>query len=358
MAKYPKYQMVIDYVLDKIKSGDLKAGDKIPSESEFSQIMNISNITVRKAMSELVNSGIIYRIKGKGSFVSDKFLQSGRNTNRLVAFMFSDIDVRDNAYIELIISMQKYLMSQNFSLIVECTDGDSQSEISSIKNLLSKNVEGFIIYSKEPKNCIPSYKFLHDNNIPFVLVDRYTPLFPCNFVGSNDHDGAFAATHHLLKLNHTNIAFVGSHLSLSTEQERFAGYKDALASMSLEVNPENCFPDYKVDLDRLVANTKKGGITAFFAVNDHCALKVMNALYSEGIRVPDDVSIVGFGDSEVIKHSMIPLTTVKQFFDEIGYASAKLLVQVINNSSRFYDYAHLSLRTKLIIRDTTRKLSV
>ena len=71
MSYYPKYQKVIDYIMQKINNNELSSGDKIPSEKELAELHGVSNITIRKAMSELVASGIIHRIRGKGCFVSD-----------------------------------------------------------------------------------------------------------------------------------------------------------------------------------------------------------------------------------------------------------------------------------------------
>ena len=74
----PKYQMVKDYVLSQIENQEFTKDDRIPSESEFSKLLDVSSITVRKALSELVNEGVIYRVRGKGSFVANQSAVSKR----------------------------------------------------------------------------------------------------------------------------------------------------------------------------------------------------------------------------------------------------------------------------------------
>jgi len=346
--------MIIEYVIDKINSKALKSGDRIPSEKEFSEMFGVSNITVRKAMSELVNSGVIYRVKGKGSYVSAHATQKEEQTSKLVVFLSSGFSLNENAYIQLMLSIQNCLLEHGYSLIIENVDSSERDEFQVIKELVEKHVEGFIIISKDPAKSILSYEFLYKNNIPFVLIDRYTPLFPANFVGSSNHDGAFSSVMHLLELNHTGIAFVSQHFNLSSEVERYSGYCDAFTRKGLSANPDYLFKNANTDIERLISYIKAGKITAIAASNDRCALDVMSSLKQEGIRVPDDVSIVGFDDSEIITQAMIPLTTVKQFFSDIGRSAAKLLIENINTDRM--DYTHIKIGTKLIIRKSTRPL--
>ena len=351
MAHYPKYQMVIDYIIDKINKKELVSGDKIPSENQFSEMLDVSNITVRRAMSDLVNSGIIYRVKGKGSFVSTRSIQEKKKSNRLVAFLFSE-GLNGNAYMQFISYMQKYFLKHSYSLISESIDDNMQNELSIIQKLIDKHVEGFIIYSKNPENSIPSFKALEDNNIPFVLIDRYTPLFPTNYIGSNNHDGSLSAVRHLIALQHIGIAFIAHQFYLSSERERYNGYLDGLISAQLPFNQEYCFTEESTNYEQLITHIKDGSITAIVAVNDYCAINVMNYITQAGLHIPNDVLLIGFDDSDIIKQTMIPLTTVKQFFNEIGYSAAKLLVESINQNR--HDYNHKEVGTKLIVRESTQ----
>jgi len=354
MAFNPKYRMIIEYVIDKINSNALKSGDRIPSEKEFSDMFGVSNITVRKAMSELVNSGVIYRVKGKGSFVSTHATQREKQSSKLVVFLCSGFSLNENAYMQLMLSIQNCLLENGYSLVIENVDNDKKDEFQVIKELIEKHVEGFIIISKDPEKSILSYEYLNKNNIPFVLIDRYTPLFPTNYVGSNNHDGAFASVMHLLELNHTGIAFLSYHFNLSSEAERYSGYCDAFARKGLSVNPDYLFKNNNTDIERLMSYIRIGKITAIAASNDRCALDVMSSLKQAGIRVPDDVSIVGFDDSDIITQAMIPLTTVKQFFSEIGRTAANLLIENINADQR--DYTHIKIGTRLVVRKSTRPI--
>ncbi|HHY82469.1 MAG TPA: substrate-binding domain-containing protein [Clostridiales bacterium] len=352
MPHYPKYQAVVDYILGKIKNNELASGDRIPSEKELAEIHGVSNITIRKAMAELVDTGVIYRIKGKGSFVSDGSVHKEEQRHRLVAFLFPGLALSGNAYMQYITNMQRYLLNHGYSLIIENTNADNAGELSVVKKLIEQNVKGFIFFCEDPEKSIPSFKILDEKKIPFVLIDRYTTMYPSNYVGSNNHDGAYTAVRHLLNQGHINIAYVANNIHLSSERERYEGYKDALASAGLTVNPDFLFTTKTSSQEQLLGYIKKGMITAIVTVNDKYAIEVMKYLNQAGVSIPDDVSLVGFDDADILKDAMINLTTVKQFFNEVGYNAAKLLDEIINH--KHHDFNHIRLGIRLIVRESTK----
>src|SRR5690554_3903592 len=138
MSHYPKYQMIIDYIKEKINNNELSSGDKIPSENELAEMHEVSNITIRKAMSELVASGLIYRIKGKGTFVSDGSPKEQHQQHKLAAFLFPGQSLSGSAYMQFIVNMQRYFLSHDYSLIIENTDAEKTNTALSIKKLLDK----------------------------------------------------------------------------------------------------------------------------------------------------------------------------------------------------------------------------
>jgi len=250
--------------------------------------------------------------------------------------------------------MQRFLTSKGYSLIVE-NPKDPQEELQTIKKHIDGKVAGFIIFSNDPQQSIDNYIYLRSIDMPFVLLDRAVEYYPSNFVACNNHDGAFSAVQYLIELQHKKIGFVADRFYLSSEKERFEGYCDAMRFASLKINDDLLFLDSKVDYDRLEKQIKNRNITALFAVNDLKALELLNFLTDRGIKIPGDVSVMGFDDYESSKLAHIPLSTVRQHFEEEGYYAAKILLDAVAGSGMQYN--RVLVGVQLVIRSSTAILS-
>ena len=354
MRKVHKYEIVKDYINTKIRNGEFLPDGKIPSESEISDILGVSSTTIKKAMTELVNEGLIYRKRGKGSFVRNTQDIQQPSSRKLVVFLLSTQNVNDSSFTKIIYGMQRFLTSKGYSLIVE-NPKDPQEELQIIKKHIDGSVTGFIIYSGDPHQSIDNYIFLGNIEMPFVLLDRAVEYYPSNFVACNNHDGAFSAVQYLIELQHKKIGFVADRFYLSSEKERFDGYCDAMRFASLKIDDELLFLDSTLDYDRLETQIKNKRITALFAVNDLRALELINTLMDRGIKIPADVSVIGFDDYESSKLAPIPLSTVRQHFEEEGYYAAKILLESAAGSG--IQYNKVLVGTQLVIRSSTAILS-
>lgn len=350
-GKYPKYKLIKDYVTDKIESKELIPGQQIPSENEFARILNVSIITIRKAMSELVSEGIIYRVKGKGSFVAEIPTENKTNS-KFVALILSGKNMNDSSYMRIIKGIQMYLMQKEYSLIIEFSEEDMQLERKIIDRLIDKKIDGFLLYSHAPEISLESFKLLKAKHIPFVAIDRFLKSFPMNYVAANNHDGAYEAVEYLLGLGHEKIAFAAFDKNLNTEKERYEGYCNALTNSSIKIDQEILFLEETLDRGEFISKVKNKAFSAVFAVNDLRALELIDLCTSNGIQVPKDMSIIGFDDAEAAtKYSKIPLSTVSQSFEKIGFEAAKVLTKAIDGNE--YEYTKLLLPTKLMIREST-----
>ncbi|GLX66698.1 hypothetical protein MU1_10420 [Paenibacillus glycanilyticus] len=124
----PKYQIVKDYVLAQIENQEISKDDRIPSESEFSKMLNVSSITVRKALSELVNEGVIYRVRGKGSFVAASQPSVSEKASNLVAFVISGVEMYDSSYMQIMKGIQSFLGKHDCKLIIEFVENNFEEE--------------------------------------------------------------------------------------------------------------------------------------------------------------------------------------------------------------------------------------
>ncbi|HHY82429.1 MAG TPA: GntR family transcriptional regulator [Clostridiales bacterium] len=354
MKKVPKYKAVKDFIEKGIAAGEYLPGDKLPNENELTEMLGVSSITVKKAMAELVNEGVISRIPGKGSFVNEIRNNAAQSSQKLIAFLLSCQDVNDSSCMQIMMGVQSCLASGGYSMIVEHPGDDPDRELQIIMRLLDNHVAGFILFSANPERSIDNYIYLRNKNIPYVLLDRWVDYLPANSVACNNHDGAFSAVEYLIELGHRKIGFVADNFYLSSEKERYRGYCNALKMASIPVEKRIVFCDPESDYSRIMEAVKNKELTALFAVNDRKGLELLNMLLDNGISIPDDVSIMGFDDYEASKYARIPLSTVRQHFEREGYIAAQILLDTIKGYKTRYN--KILVGTEIVIRSSTEAL--
>ncbi|MBO7743397.1 GntR family transcriptional regulator [Paenibacillus sp. MWE-103] len=349
----PKYQQVKDYVLTQIENNALGKDGRIPSESEFSQLLDVSSITVRKALNELVNEGVIYRVRGKGSFVSNRGTAADAAT-RYVTFIISGNELYDSSYLQITKGVQSFLSQQGCKLIIEFVENNFEQERELIMKLIQSETRGLLIYSVNPNAAKTYLHEIRKKSIPFVMLDRIPSGFPVDCITCNNNDGAYEAVAHLIAHGHRNIGFAAYDFYLSAEAERYNGYQRAMQDASLVPNDETLFFRRELDYDKLIAAIKNGELTALFCVNDRRALEIIERLTQEGIRIPEEISIMGFDDFESSKFAKVPLSTVRQNFEALGYEGARLLFELGGDAVRCHKKILLS--TSLVIRESIKEL--
>ncbi|RIX59656.1 GntR family transcriptional regulator [Paenibacillus nanensis] len=354
-AALPKYQQVKDYVLLQIEEKKLGEDGRIPSESEFSKLLDVSSITVRKALAELVNEGVIYRVRGRGSFVSSRRAAPADKASPYVTLIISGTELNDSSYMQIIKGIQLYLSQQECKLIIEFVENDFQQERELILKLAQTETRGLLIYSADPDAAKGYLNELRNRQIPHVMLDRSPSGYSIDSVTCNNYDGAYEAVQYLIAEGHRNIGFASYDFYLSTEVDRYNGYRHAMADAGLAPGQELRFFRRELNYDKLAELISRGELTALFCANDRRALEVIDRLSALGIRIPDQLSVMGFDDFEGSKFAKVPLTTVKQYFETLGFEGAKLLFdrtrELLPNS-----YKKILLSTDLVIRDSARKL--
>ncbi len=219
-----------------------------------------------------------------------------------------------------------------------------------VRTLIGKMVDGLIIIGRCPAPGV-----LEDLNqtIPMLLVGTQVEEWQnrCMFV-DNEH-AAWEATQHLIELGHTKIAHITGIVSHEDSILRLKGYRKALEEANIEVDEDLIF-EGNFDGESGVRGVEKlleqgKPFTAIFASNDTTAFGARLALYRNGIRVPEDVSLVGFDDQKEAAFFTPPLTTVQQPGEEIGVAAAETMLNLINSQ----ECSTKKLKAKLVIREST-----
>ncbi|HEV7657436.1 MAG TPA: LacI family DNA-binding transcriptional regulator [Mycobacteriales bacterium] len=192
--------------------------------------------------------------------------------------------------------------------------------------------------------------------IPIVVIDPfYLPQAQVTSVGSTNFLGGLAATQHLLELGHRRIAYLGGPVAAACNQARMQGYRGAMETAGVPVPGGYVRHGRFHHRDGVTEGASLLDLpeppTAIFAGSDETAVGVIEAARARGLRVPEDLSIVGFDDTTVAKFSAPPLTTVRQPLREIGAVALRRALQLAAGEK--VDSYHVELATELVVREST-----
>ncbi|MBX3745146.1 MAG: LacI family DNA-binding transcriptional regulator [Verrucomicrobiae bacterium] len=229
-----------------------------------------------------------------------------------------------------------------------------------LRRLLARRVEGLLVMPVPRLGHPPTiYAELQRLNIPLVLLGA-PPDFAQGFlrVAIDELAASRELTQHLLQLGHRRIAFLAGHSVSPSAQARLEGHRRALRDAGIEPDDRLIFPagttleaGFQAALELI---RESPGVTAIQAVNDLVAIGALNALASQGVRIPDDVSVAGFGNILTAEHARVPLTTLREPKFRLGIVAMELLRKRLQGEPA----QSQTLRAELLIRRSTAPPSV
>ena len=258
---------------------------------------------------------------------------------------------------------EETVAKEGFQLLSFNSRENVKAEYNYLRFLHEKRVEGILIFpviTDEGSNL--SYlKSLIRSNIPVVVIDRYFPEFDIDYVVSDNFGGAYEATAHLIKLGHRRIGYVTGQEYLTSVKDRLEGYKKALkdhgimyqkelAKKVVRKLPSSIEEGYKATKDLL-----KERPTAIFTYNEIATVGALKAIREEELNVPEDLAFIGFDEVAIASHIFMPLTTVVQQAYKIGEMGARMIIERVKHlreKKDFLETRHISVKTKLLIRDS------
>lgn len=191
--------------------------------------------------------------------------------------------------------------------------------------------------------------------IPVVAIDPHTGRADLPTVESDSFGGALTATRHLIELGHRRIGFLAGRPDLRSAGLRDAGYRRALSDAGIPLDPSLVgIGRYELDVTRESARimlSAESRPTAIFAANDLSAIAVIDVAHELGLRVPDDLSVIGFDDVPEATRRALPLTTIQQPMRRLGAVAADMVFTLL--SGQEVDEMHAILPTRLVVRATT-----
>lgn len=360
----PMYKKIENYIVDQIRNENWKPMSRIPSENELADQFGVSRITVKNALVDLVEKGAVYRLQGKGTFVSDRMSEemltmtpsaSEVVSKNSVGFLLPRLDNRFTA--NLISGIEDSLSARGYHLLFSKTNDSQECEIRKIREMKQAGVAGLIIYPVEGENYNNEILSLTLNRFPLVLLDRLLKGVETNTVSSNNYAAGKQAVQHLFELGHQHIGFISTKSEgTSSIEERLAGYEQALEEHHILI-------DRSLQMTRLPMTSSDeeviGMIQQFLQANSHMTAAissnfsphVIQAALGLGLRVPEDFSVVFFDDVVYPDFSIVPPTAVIQQERGLGREAGNLIVDQIETSTA--DYRQVKLPTQLIPRCST-----
>ena len=233
------YQQIKTLILAKIEKGDYKIGDQIPSTSEISVIYRVSTITVRRAVSDLINEGVLKGIHGKGTFVVSPGKKIKENKgDKVIGVIFTNL-ASNPFFAEILQGIENEVGLAGYHVITITTNNSFEKECRVLEEVKRKGVEGIILTPATTNHAHSENQILKSflaEAFPIVFVDRKNHDLPVDYVTSDNEKGGFFATTYLLKLGHRRIAFILG-VNANTVQERLKGYRKALEEYNVPFDP-------------------------------------------------------------------------------------------------------------------------
>jgi LacI family transcriptional regulator len=255
---------------------------------------------------------------------------------------------------EIIRGIDAELGLSDLDLILYTTHRTASKEANYVTNLATGMVDGLILVL--PRSPADFIGILTKQDFPFILIDHQGIGPDCPAVGAANWQGGFTATEYLIKLGHQRIGFITGWMDLGCALDRLDGYRSALRTNHIPDAPELIYEGTFFQPDGFngasILLDLPNPPTAIFASNDVMAMGVMDAIRHRGLRVPDDVSVIGFDDIPQASLIHPALTTVRQPLEKMGRVATQMLLELLNKSQK--KIGRIELPTELIIRDSCK----
>ncbi len=331
---------------------------------DIANLANVSQATVSRVINnspkvkQKTRERVLKVIEDTSFFpkVSARALNSGRNYNIGLLILYDVFKSQFPAeFLPGILSgLTRELSAQGYMLSV-FLDQAADKEVDD--GLINRNLDGVIVLGLETNTRL-AFR-ISKRKLPIVLLNHRFQDLSFSSVMTDDQQGAFIGTRHLIEQGHRSIAFMEGNPRYYTSHARRTGYLQALEEAGLPANPV-LMRVGEYDEAHAYRETKAllatgADFTAMYVSNDIMALGVLQALRSEGLRVPENVSLVGFDDAQFATAIDPPLTTVRKPRSQMGTEAARMLLERIDRGDSVPE-EHVVLPTKLIVRGSTRPL--
>ena len=252
--------------------------------------------------------------------------------------------------------IEEALNENDWNLLLATATREHDPSSSYDRLLRSRYIDGAVVIETRESEAVSLHSQLEQQHFPWVVLGYPVGIIPCHAIHSDDFQGAQAMTQHLIKLGHTRIGVISADPRPIGFEERLRGHKQILTYHGLPFD-ENMLVYGNMTIEsgyqaaeQLFGRKQEDQPTAIFALNDRMALGAIQWVQEHGLKVPQDISIVGFDDISDAVRATPKLTTVRQSSRQIGYDAVKLLFQLIKGEK---PPIRMVIGVELMVRDSS-----
>ncbi|MDO4649223.1 MAG: GntR family transcriptional regulator [Eubacteriales bacterium] len=332
-----KYQQIVAWVKEKIDNGTFQSGDKLISENELAELFDTSRQTVRHATGVLVEQQLVTRIQGSGTYIGGKFRPVRKEKYKNVAVVSTFYE----SYIfpPTLKGIERELFKAGYSMQVFFTDNKIHREREILESILEKdNIDGLIVEAVKsvlPNPNLSYYKKLQERNIPILCFNTFYPGLSLPCVRIDDSAAAKRAVNLLIDAGHENI---GGIFKSDDGQGplRYAGFMEGVMDAGIKVTQEHVVwidTLMTLNLSEIEDHLRKRleGCTGVVCYNDQVAFQLIELVEKWGMRVPEDLSVVGIDDSSVATSGKVHFTSIPHPKELLGRKVGENMVAMIEN---------------------------
>jgi LacI family transcriptional regulator len=329
---------------------------------DIARKLNISIATVSRALKDdpVVSKKTkkkIFELAEELGYRSNHFARNLRNQR---TDTIGVIVPRLNSYFmsTVIAGIENVANSKGYNLIISQSSESGQKERDSARTMFNNRVDGLLVSLAYDTDDIKHFDSFIKKNIPLIFFDRVAEHNHCTNILIDNRNGAYEATSHMIQGGCKNIVHISATPKRNVYIDRLQGYKQALEDHGIEFKEENIIisnlsqeAGYGAAAMIMKMNPLPDGV---FVSNDNCAVGCMTALKQEGLRIPDDISFVGFNNDPVSTVIEPNLTTINYPGYEMGEVAARNLINHLHGISTIHSTNTILLRSELIIRSSTK----
>ncbi|MBR5155278.1 MAG: substrate-binding domain-containing protein [Clostridia bacterium] len=346
----PLYIQLADLIRQQIINGTIKPGDKLISEAAMIRKYQLGRLTIREALSVLVNEGLLEKHHGKGTYCKAKPVDEKQYNFDLL------LDMKDVYFIPYYLhSICEVFEKEDCSVKINDTKNNSKTIVSILEKIAETGSDGVIfqpsnIAQDQPDEVSQALSHLEKKGIPYIMLDGTYDNVPQSNVILNEFRVGELAAEFLLQYGHSEICMI----YCSNQKDsllRLSGFKNILGEAPILIDFS---PVLANDIKNTIAKTPN--LTAFFCNNDIIAKQCVSIINDLGYRVPEDISVISV-DNTVIASTMLPsLTTISHPKEKLGEVIAKALLD-IKKKKTIWPYQK-TFEPEIILRNSVKNIKV
>lgn len=266
-------------------------------------------------------------------------------------------NLHNPVFAEMVEGVKNYLSDAGYNIIIEVTQQNLEMEKNYLRSVRLQKVDGLIVFPTFLQEIRDELVQIQKEKFPIVICGTRMDeeAVPINYVSSNIVEGAYLATESLIKKGHKKICLMSGEINNQQSDERIKGYKQALRMYGIPYD-EKFILKSAPDLDSVYQKSfqfigEHPDVTAFFCLFDYIALAVYKAIQKRGLRVPQDIALIGYDDIELDRFMPVELSSVRTNSFKIGEISARIIIDLLQDSDA--DIQQVVLPPILIERESS-----